>query len=53
MITNSFDRGKVVKKQRWGMHRENIRVIKAKNGTTRTQQRELSMIYLCFYTKIG
>ena len=53
MKTNSFDRGKVVKKQRWAMHKENIRVIKAGNGTARTQQRQLSLIFLCFYTNIG
>ena len=29
MKKNSYDRGKVVKKQRWAMHRENIRVLKA------------------------
>ena len=51
--TNSSDRGKVVTKQRWEMHIENIRVIKAGNGTIRTQQRQLSMIFLCFYTNIG
>ena len=50
--TNSSDRGKVVKKQRWAMHRENIRVLKAGNGTTTTQQRQLSLIFLCFYTNI-
>ena len=53
MRTNSTDRGKVVKKQRWAMHRENIRVLKAGNGTTRTQQRQLSLIFLCLYTNIG
>ena len=51
--TNSSDIGKVVKKQRWVTHRENIRVLKAGNGTTRTQQRQLSLILLCFYTNIG
>ena len=50
---NSYDRGKVVKKQRWEMHRENIRVLKVGNGTTRTQQRQLRLIFLCFYTNIG
>ena len=50
--TNSSDRGKVVKKQRWEMHRENIRVLKVGNGTTKTQQRQLSLIFLCFYTNI-
>ena len=50
---NSSDIRKVVKKQRWEMHRENIRVLKAGNGTARTQQRQLSMIFLCFYTNIG
>ena len=39
MKTNSYDRGKVVKKQRWETHRENVRVIKVGNGTTRTEQR--------------
>ena len=53
MKTDSSDRGKVVKKQRWAMHRENIRVIKARNGTARAQQRHLSLIFLCFYTNIG
>ena len=42
---NSSDRGKVVKKQRWAMHRENIIVIKVGNGTTRTQQIQLSLIF--------
>ena len=37
--TNSSNRGKVVEKQRWEMHRENIRVLKVGNGTTITQQR--------------
>ena len=36
---NSSDRGKVVKKQRWAMHIENIRVLKSRNGTARTNQR--------------
>ena len=53
MKKNNSDRGKVVKKHRWAMHRENIRVIKEGNGTTRTQQRKLSLIFLCFYTNIG
>ena len=26
---------------------------KAGNGTTRTQQRQISLIFLCFYTNIG
>ena len=51
--TNSYDRGKVVNKLRWAMHRENGRVLKAGNGTARTQQRQLSLIFLCFYTNIG
>ena len=51
--TNSSDRGKVVKKQRWEMHRENIRVIKAGNGKAITQHRQLSLIFLCFYTNIA
>ena len=48
--TNNSGRGKVVKNQMWAMHKENIRVIKAGNGTARTQQRQLSLIFLCFYT---
>ena len=44
---------KIFKKQRWEMHRENIVVLKAGNGIERTQQRQLSMIFLCFYTNIG
>ena len=53
MKTNISDRGKVVKKQKWEMHRENIRVLKEGNGTTRTQQIQLILIFLCFYTNNG